>query len=1572
MRPVPLDPIEDEVLTLEEGIRRKRTPLVPDTPSDPWIVPKNLWQKVQSQDIQRRASSMSILHDAQDIAFNARVQGDTESAMGQFNRPVREPVKGIAQQSMLLGLIDSRVNDALHQMRPVSALGQMSPGVAPVFDPVVEGRARFGMAPPAPLTPTQSRSARLLGAVAEATGKAFDGHAFVRELTINTVLAADRISSAAGGRSVFGGDRDAIEARFEQTYRELPRPAQLVIDELSPANIGLAVAGGPIAKLLAGAPLPGARLLAGVFKPLSTGVTAFPRAVGANALGRVGYEYTEGAPLPVRLAAGAAGILLGSNPEAILSPSWKYANGVWRGMAESSPLPAGEMAMHSGIPLRFSTGNVTSAAAGAAGGATQGDSLEERTRNAAIGAGIGFAGGSALFRGAKRSMLQPPDVIPLHIPPESRGFAFSTNTTPGARFARQDAADYAADLAQQTGERLPDAVAYDLQRARAAIRPGQTIENFIGELPGHLGDVYAKFFNPSQSMPMNIRQAFWASGAAMRQTATRLAPSRRHYLDALQDAFGGLDDIDPARIQYIGPAERKMFFRAGDSTLAEGVRNAHPNGVSVAASEHPLTNKLVDIMENPYLYDLTDAQRSLIGQFDYRNSVASQTLRDEYGVTIGEFGATEAERLGYTFGARPAAERTRAFVPIVDKNGVAVHSLNPRERLASVSGRAKERTFGSITERLESAEFGPNFQPETNVATLFDGLDEAKALAAGNEVLRWGVGGQATRDATAFFEVPEFGVFVPQAHADALQYLAKDTHNNLRNVMDHWRQVRLNGDASPLTIQGVLSWAAHPIDTTKQIISGLARGEFNLSDIASASRMNERIAADPESWLDFAFHMNLNVAKGTPAEFSAGWLEKIPVIGKRLIGPLNEDMFNLVQLGMKRHFDELSAMMIREGSDPEFAKAAAADTVRKIVPIVDNEKLAFSPSRAKWERGLATSVSFIRQPIAHVAEAATGIAKLGAQAGTVGHAGQWASLTANERMAVQTFLTMQGTITGLSVLSAINSADGRNLSPWEAAQRALDPSGGDFQRLWLSDSFSIPIGGPYRALARAIAPRDGLPFAGVPGYVRSKFTPALGAAEGLVTNSDYYGNPTRDGDFPMNVLHGIGFLASQAVPASIGSGIEAARAGVSFAEGARQVVSGFAGQSGNDISPREGIEVARRGGINALLEAPTEDNLVAAGLTTQQAAAAVGATSLEGLREAIGTRAANALADRVSADSPAAVEQYRADLQRRAERGDKNAEALLVEFTLQDRLALTAEGAMRGGGIVDRVAYREQRADLMAQSLGQSEAYREIFEGFRKSENEIDQLSAQWYDLFDRAKKPNGIVDFKVFGALEEQFYSGLGAEKAALVQGNVETAPRGANPLEVELRQTRMDLESSGFFKVDDALWEKVRNGASAELKARVASFETFDEYRASAAEQIAQKLIANGWRPAEALRFADVHSNYDPIVAAFDEAAQIEKAKWAQGNEDAARKAIEWGYLSPSILNIAASREQAQPAATPVAGTQATPELQTMAEAFLAGSSYGQLGIRFDKSAGAVEQALRRYFGGSPDEARKKAQQP
>lgn len=134
-------------------------------------------------------------------------------------------------------------------------------------------------------------------------------------------------------------------------------------------------------------------------------------------------------------------------------------------------------------------------------------------------------------------------------------------------------------------------------------------------------------------------------------------------------------------------------------------------------------------------------------------------------------------------------------------------------------------------------------------------------------------------------------------------------------------------------------------------------------------------------------------------------------------------------------------------------------------------------------------------------------------------------------------------------------------------------------------------------------------------------------------------------------------------------------------------------------------------------------------------------------------------------------------------------------------------------GIVDGEAYRNQRSDIIIRNIGRSEAYREVFEGFRESDNLIDRYSAEWYDLFDKATTKQIVdgeevplnVDYDLFQTLEDEFFARIGPDLASLVEANVATAPRGANAAEVELRQVRRDLDLSGLWDAEEEAWTQV-----------------------------------------------------------------------------------------------------------------------------------------------------------------------
>ena len=1555
--PTGVDQLDSTLFGIQSTMRRKLSALEPPPgmPGDPWLVPAGQFRTAQAEQIRRDSASMAVHHDSADMGANFQTQGLYETASNQLEpRKVPAPAR-VQVERLTLNNTFRSASEAIAALNRES--WRNNEGVA-LPNAIAVNTATTPVTPQV-LPPAASVDA--LGYAGKALGAIFDGKRFVKYLSVRTAVAADNLTNGGGQ---FHGDVQRADAHFENVYNDLPRPLKLLIDEMSPANAALTVAGGAMVEAFGASSNPAAKAMLAIFRPMTEGVGAFPRQAAFGVASRSVYEFTDGAPLPVRLASGAAAGLLAGNPEMLLDPSARYAHNVWRALVDE---PGGvrppEPPLRAYLlppALKPNIANTLTGAAGAGVGFATGDTPQDRLTRAATFGGAAYLGGSIASR-VHRTLIDPPDVLPLNLPTSANGVRSGVSLTPAERFAQKDAIQYAADLAEQqhqiklgepganaffTTTEVPPPVAWALQRAKDALRPGQAIEQAIEHFP--LTRNLYSLLKPSATIPDHVRQAFWAEGAAGREFIARITPSRLHYVDEMQRLFGGTDKSNLLR--YVGTSTRSLAQKTAD-----GVGEA----VQVAAKDHPLTNTVYDAITHPELYDLTDAQKGLIAKLDYRNSTVSARA-GEFGVEIGDFGATPYEQLGYhNLDIRPVDARDRAFMPIVNaesRPGQAVLG----EQAAVSAGRTMPRKYADAIDFLADPN-NAGAKLNTDVAQLLYGMDEAKTRAVGKQVFRWGIGGQMEK-APGLRQLEHLGTYVTDSTASAVTTLEKESGSQIQQALSLWRGARLNGDMSPLTIQGALAMFSSPLDTAKAMVGAIGRGE--MADMMSPRVLADDWARNPEKWLDFAFHQNVPVRLGTPEEFRAGFLEKLPAVGAQMHN-FNEGMFNLNIRAMKNLWEKDSALLMAHGVSPEAAKAAAADTANKIIPLVDSRKLGISARRAGWEAAIPTSISFIRQPIAFATEAATAYVKMGLRQ----------DLTANERLAAIRFAKLQGTVAALSITSAVLTAKDRNLSPVEAMQRAVDPNRGDFMRLWLGPNFSVPMGGPYRALIRGVWPKDvtdangethTVPFAGLGAYIEGRAGPASSTIEDFNKNKDFFGRQIVHGNFPQNIITGLAYLGEQTLPIGVTQPVEAQRVGTPFAEGVQQTVSQLAGQNAADVSPYEATETSRRGGFLKMQAAPA-----ASGMSDAQQQAAQGATTLDALRASIGTTAANRLTEQNAPDFPASYDRWVQGIRLRAQGGDRNAQALLVGVDLQSRLTDLAN-EVTTNGVPDKQAYRLQRGAVVDRSIGANSQYADVFSTFGKSSSEIDQLSSQWYDLLKQAQGASGNVNYDLFNKLEDAFYAKLTPQQAELVRSNVESAPRAANPLEMELRQVRNELDTTGFFKIEQTQWDTFRKA----IPDVAGKFDTFAAYRDSVVTQLSDAFKKAGMTADVALRFADQRAASTPLIAGFDKVMLAEHAKWALGNPDLAQQAIGWGYLSASITNVALSGAVGgtAPASSPTAPARATPtstpspDSQKAVELWESGKSYGQIGLALGKTDGAVEQMLRRHYGGSPDAARQK----
>ena len=134
---------------------------------------------------------------------------------------------------------------------------------------------------------------------------------------------------------------------------------------------------------------------------------------------------------------------------------------------------------------------------------------------------------------------------------------------------------------------------------------------------------------------------------------------------------------------------------------------------------------------------------------------------------------------------------------------------------------------------------------------------------------------------------------------------------------------------------------------------------------------------------------------------------------------------------------------------------------------------------------------------------------------------------------------------------------------WQAIDP--DPKNGNFASIIIGDK-RIPLGGPYRALFRAMYPTkvEGVPipvpFAGVPMYLKNRITPLLRTQLDLILNKDYSNTAIRKGGFPEQMLRMLEYEIENILPLTVGAPLEAIRLGERYKEDIwQQVISQFMG-----------------------------------------------------------------------------------------------------------------------------------------------------------------------------------------------------------------------------------------------------------------------------------------------------------------------------------------------------------------------------------------------------------------------------
>lgn len=1463
----------------------------------------------------------------------------------------------------------------------------------------------------------QGQSAAGLQRAASMLGKTFDGEAFWRGVWINGGAAVANALTPFGETS-FAEYQAQAEANWERYYADIPRPAQVFVEEANVGNIAIALAGGPLSRVLLSSGTRGAAALGRLVAPMASNpLIAVPAEVGVNAGLRIGYEESEGAPAPLRItAAVAVGAAMGLAPAAVARVvrglGDEAAGGVARAAVTSlddltkitdpddlaaalrsaSPDDLRRMADEAielidppgmvGLARSSDPSMAVKAALGDGGLVKMGDpdemlspigrAVRESWRNVDQPEGDYIGARFIPFTGSPRTRRLPgnkltaiPDVITVQRDPSLFGVVDQTTLTSGRSRAQQvqTSVERAGDWAAQQQTTVPPGTMQAIRNAQADFQIRQ------GRLTPAID-----FFNHASDLP-TVRTAVSAKSQAESEFIARTFPSRKQFLGRVREMFGSTDRL-PDKIQYVGPPTRPW-----------GQRRAVP------AAEHPLTGTIIDFLENPGFYDADPLP--FIPEFlryTNRGSAVNNAMKSDFGVSVGTFDS----------GIFGSPTQTGVFFPTRDAGLGRIARGGGAFPLGSAPGSTfNPKKFGTVTARMADPLDGEGFEPITDLYQLFTRLDMEKAREVGREAVRYAMGGSRER-VPGWQRVAALGddQWLPVAEAQDIARYLDSEQIAFFEALSNLKNLTLGADASPFAIQGGVGWMIAPYQVSRDIINGLATG-LRQGDPLRPLRtdaMYQDMAAAPQRWMRFFTAMGRVPDTGTPKEWRAQYVEKMPVIGGKIAG-LNDSITNALVRGQESTFDGAVTTLMTRGFSEADALAAGADITRMAWLQSGAEVLGESARRQSLERGTFISSTFIRQPVNFMAHAARGYEQIIVNSllhpNEIGTVALWQRVGPREQLAAQMFTRLAGTLTGASAISAVLTADERGYSPAEAAQNALNPTHPDFLTLWVTKDIKLPLGGPYRALMRAAAPQplvvggvtvvDGpVPFGGVPQFIKNRITTTAQTAEDLITNEDFFGNPIYATDSIIGLAQALAYAAQSTMPVSTSAPLEAYQRGESTSQGIGRTVFEFFGQQPQAATEYAVLERERRLSARAIYNMPV-DQKAALGMTADQVAASRDARTLTQLREAVGTRAANYLTQQQSEGVAVAREAYVADLRKRSADGDVDAEAILVSIKLQDELAALAVDVTDENGVVDRIAYRTARSSLVDRNIGQNEAFAEVFESFKQSDNQIDRLTGEKYALRDQAQRkrlaPNGEevslgLDFEVLEQLEREFDARIGPDLASLVDANMAFASLEANALEVERRAVVGDLTLSGLWDIEDKVFSAGRaqalaaftaaaatgavpNVDEARLKSAFQNSRTVTEFRQSLAPYVVQQILIEqpSLTTGEAQRLSE--TVLDNATSAIYDASGVGKRLWVSEHlEDGlAQRAYEWGYVTTAqyrdgggFARLAEQEAAATTGDAPETAAELTVNQQIVKAINEEGLSYGQAATRFGLTRDAV----------------------
>ena len=387
------------------------------------------------------------------------------------------------------------------------------------------------------------------------------------------------------------------------------------------------------------------------------------------------------------------------------------------------------------------------------------------------------------------------------------------------------------------------------------------------------------------------------------------------------------------------------------------------------------------------------------------------------------------------------------------------------------------------------------------------------------------------------------------------------------------QQTVLAADLSPLmAIQGHLAVIANPKQVIYKLV-GAGKGSIQSRDTLHIFREDTMVKVIEENWedaQDLSRYMGMPFIGNTPAEFAGGFLKylKGTIGGKEYsYTKLNDAMFALVLRNMLTGYQTNMKMLAAGGITGEEAKIASALTVTEYLPLVNWRLAGLSEAQYNARRAAVTSASFIVKTAELITSITTALVKLGAKQ----------TLSAQERLSLRIGMNMYAVVTTVALTTAVIDALINDEDPVQAGLNAVNPTHPDWWTVSLAfthvpgiENQKVPLGGPFRSMAKMIAPRNvswspvQVPFARLPQWSSNRVGPLWQTVRSLVTDRDFYGYKIYKGGGVERFIRGVLFGVEGTLPLGPGTLAGGLRRGSSLLESLPDATWQFLG-----ANPRE-------------------------------------------------------------------------------------------------------------------------------------------------------------------------------------------------------------------------------------------------------------------------------------------------------------------------------------------------------------------------------------------------------------------